>query len=55
MLYGGKKKKGKKPRFKVGDRVRLNEKFRTFKKGYLPGWMEEVFGEKCEKGKSTNV
>ena len=41
-LYGGKKKK-KTPRLKVGDRVRLNEKFRTFKKGYLPGWTEEVF------------
>ena len=43
-LYG--KKKGtrvKRPRFKVGDRVRLNKKFRTFKKGYLPGWTEEVF------------
>ena len=41
----GKKTKGKwkKPRFKVGDRVRLNEKFRQFKKGYLPGWTEEVF------------
>ena len=25
-----------KPKFKVNDRVRLN-KFRTFKKGYLPG------------------
>ena len=28
---------------KVGDRVRLNKKFRLFKKGYLPGWTEEVF------------
>ena len=26
-----------KPKFKVNDRVRLNKKFRTFKKGYLPG------------------
>ena len=33
----------KKPRFRVGDRVRLNKKHRTFKKGYLPGWTEEVF------------
>jgi len=23
--------------------VRLNKKFRQFKKGYLPGWTEEVF------------
>ena len=33
----------KKPAFKVGDKVRLNTKFRPFKKGYLPGWTEEVF------------
>ena len=31
------------PAFKVGDKVRLNKKFRPFKKGYLPGWTEEVF------------
>ena len=29
--------------FKGGDRVRLNKRFRSFKKGYLPGWTEEVF------------
>ena len=28
---------------KERDRVRLNKKFRPFKKGYLPGWTEEVF------------
>ena len=52
-LYGKKKKgKVKRPRFKVGDRVRLNEKFRTFKKRYLPGWTEEVFVVKrVQKGK----
>ena len=27
----------------MGDKVRLNKKFRPFKKGYLPGWAEEVF------------
>ena len=36
-------KKPSKPKFKVDDRVRLNKKFRQFKKGYLPGWTEEVF------------
>ena len=41
-LYG-KKGEVKKPSFRVGDRVRLNKKFRPFKKGYLPGWTEEVF------------
>ena len=38
-----KDKKVKKPVLKVGDRVRLNKKFRLFKKGSLPGWTEEVF------------
>ena len=33
----------KKPQCKVGDKVRLNKKFRSFKKGYVPGWTEEVF------------
>ena len=33
----------KKARLKVGDRVRLNKKYRVFKKSYLPGWTEEVF------------
>ena len=53
ILYGKKKgKRVKRPRFKVGDRVRLNEKFRTFKKGYLPGWTEEVFVVKrVQRGK----
>ena len=38
-----KNKKVNKPTLKVGDRVRLNKNFRLFKKGYLPGWTEEVF------------
>ena len=33
----------KKPTLRVGDKVRLDKKFRPFKKGYLPGWTEEVF------------
>ena len=31
------------PKCQVGDRVRLNKKHRPFKKGYLPGWTEEVW------------
>ena len=31
------------PKLRVGDQVRLNEKRRPFKKGYLPGWTEEIF------------
>ena len=33
----------KKPKCRVGDKVRLNKRFRPFKKGYLPGWTEELF------------
>ena len=32
-----------KSKFKKNDKVRLNKKHRPFKKGYLPGWTEEVF------------
>ena len=42
-LYGPRLKGKKKTPFKVGDRVRLNKIHRTFEKGYLPGWTEEVF------------
>ena len=31
-----------KPTFRVGDRVRLNEKHRTLQKGDLPGWTKKV-------------
>ena len=43
-LYGPHvKAKRPKAKFNVGDRVRLNKIHRTFEKGYLPGWTEEVF------------
>ena len=42
-LYGKRLKRAQPVVFKVGDRVRLNKKFRVFKKSYLPGWTEEVF------------
>jgi len=35
--------KKRKSKFKKNDKVRLNEKHRPFKKGYLPGWTKEVF------------
>ena len=41
-LYGKTLRKAEKPTLKVGDRVRLNKKFRPFKKSYLPGWTEQV-------------
>ena len=37
------KEKLPRPKFKVGDRVHLNKIHRTFEKGYLPSWTEEVF------------
>jgi len=37
------KEKRPKAKLKVGDRVRLNKIHRTFEKGCLPGWTEEVF------------
>ena len=42
-LYDKRLKPKKGTLLKVGDRVRLNQKHRPFKKGYLPGWTEEVF------------
>ena len=37
------KEKRPQPKFKMGDRVRLNKIHCTFEKGYLPGWTEEMF------------
>ena len=35
--------KYKKPKFRVGDMVRISKARRAFKKGYLPQWTEEIF------------
>ena len=36
--------KPKKPKFAIGDKVRISEyKRRVFDKGYTPNWTEEVF------------
>ena len=32
-----------KPKFSVGDRVRISKKKKTFEKGYTTRWMEEIF------------
>lgn len=42
-LYGKRVGKPSKAKFKVGNQVRLSKRVRTFKKGYLPRWTEEVF------------
>ena len=35
-----------KPKLEIGDKVRISMTRRAFKKGYLPGWTEEVFAIK---------
>ena len=43
-LYGKSwTKPGRKFRFKLGDQVRISKSRRTFKKGYLPSWTQEIF------------
>jgi len=41
ILYS--KTKSQKPKLKIGDRVRLNKTKKTFEKGYLPNWTQELF------------
>ena len=41
-LYG-KYRKPTKPKFRIGDYVRISKTSRPFKKGYLPNWSEEIF------------
>ena len=44
QLYGGgEAKTRRKPKLKVGDRVRISKTRRVFKKGYLPSWTRELF------------
>ena len=31
------------PKFKIGDKVRINKTKRAFDKGYLPNWTREIF------------
>ena len=42
-LYPEKEKKIKKPKFKVGDRVRITKKKGKFEKGYTTRWTKEIF------------
>ena len=42
-LYGKVTKTRRRVRLIAGDKVRLSERVKTFKKGYLPQWTEEVF------------
>ena len=52
-LYGDMKQLSSKPKFKVGDRVRISEyKRKLLDKGYTPNWTEEIF--LVDKIQSTN-
>ena len=43
-LYGDMEQLSSKPKFKVGDKVRISKyKRKVFDKGYTPNWTEEVF------------
>ncbi len=42
-LYPEKETEIKKPKFKVGDRVRIAKKKGTFEKGYTTRWTREIF------------
>ena len=42
-LYGSESSKPVRFKFNIGDQVRISKTRRTFKKGYLPNWTEEVF------------
>jgi hypothetical protein len=41
-MYGLASETGK-PKLKIGDKVRISKTRRTFDKGYLPNWTEEIF------------
>ena len=52
-LYGDMEQLSSKPRFKVGDKVRISKyKRKVFDKGYTPNWTEEIF--LVDKIQSTN-
>ena len=52
-LYGNTEQLSSKPKFKVGDKVRISEdKRKVFDKGYTPNWTEEIF--LINKIQSTN-
>ena len=36
-------KKRQKPKFEVGDKVRIGRKKKRFEKGFTPNWTEEIF------------
>lgn len=56
-LYESKSKSSnvKSSKYSVGERVRISKAKRTFEKGYLPNWTEEVFNVKQKKKRDVPV
>ena len=53
-LYGDIKQLSSKPKFKIGDKVRISKyKRKVFDRGYPPNWTEEIF--LIDKIQSTNT
>ncbi|XP_065664783.1 uncharacterized protein LOC136086413 [Hydra vulgaris] len=42
-LNGNVRSESVRPKFSIGDRIRITKKKGTFEKGYTPRWTEEVF------------
>lgn len=42
-LFPPTESKLRKPKFNIGDRVRISRKYKDFRKGYLPNFTEEIF------------
>ena len=43
-LYGDMEQISSKPKFKIGDKIRISKyKRKIFNKGYTPNWTEEIF------------
>lgn len=42
-LHGDMQQSPSKPKFKIGDKVRISKWKHVFQKGYLPNWSEELF------------
>ena len=42
-ITSSKEIKGKNPKFKIGDTVRVSKYKNIFAKGYIPNWFQDVF------------
>ena len=54
ILYNKSFKKYTKPKFKIGDRVRISKNYITFRKGYKPQFTDELFEISAISTKKTS-